>query len=143
MRLRTSVGSAAVVSLALLVAGCSAAVDDGSSFDPQSAGPTTVPTGPPSDLLPRLVATVDQISEAIIDEGDQRALLAEAEALWAATQADVAATDADAAESMQQMMDLARVSVERVRPADADKATKFLGDLVDAYLADGPAPTTP
>ncbi len=123
-----------LVAVALLTA-CSAAVDDGSSFDPLSAGSTTLPTGTPSDLLPRLVATVNQISEAIIDEGDQRALLAEAEALWAATQADVAATDAEAAQSMQQMMDLARVAVERIRPADADKATKFLSDLVDAYLA--------
>lgn len=143
MRRRTPVGSTVIVTLVLALAGCSAAVDDGSSFDPLGDGPTTVPTGPPSDLLPRLVATVDQISEAIIDEGDQRALLAEAEALWAAIESDVAATDADAAESMQQMMDLARVSVERIRPADADKATKFLGDLVDAYLADAPAPTTP
>jgi hypothetical protein len=117
------------------MAGCSATVDDGSSFNPADDGPTTLPTGTPAELLPRLVATVDQISEAIIDEGDQRALLAEAEALWAATQADVAASDAEAAESMQRMMDLARVSVERIRPADADKATKFLGDLVDDYLA--------
>jgi hypothetical protein len=124
-----------VIAVAVLSAGCSAAVDDGSSFDPLSAGSTTVPTGTPAELLPRLVATVDKISEAIIDEGDQRALLAEAEALWAAAQADVAATDAEAAESMQRMIDLARVAVERIRPADADKATKFLSDLVDAYLA--------
>jgi hypothetical protein len=143
VRPRTPVGPTVIVLVAVLLTGCSAAVDDGSSFDPLSAGSTTLPTGTPADLLPQLVATVDQISEAIIDEGDQRALLAEAEALWTAAQADVAATNADAAESMQQMMDLARVSVERVRPADADKATKFLGDLVDAYLADGSAPTTP
>lgn len=132
MRRRTTrvLAAAAVV----LVAGCSAAVDDGSSFDPDAQGSTTLPTGTPAELLPRLVATVDQISEAIIDEGDQRALLAQAEALWAATQDDVAATDPEAADSMQQMMDLARVAVERIRPADADKATKFLSDLVDDHL---------
>jgi hypothetical protein len=120
--------------LALATAGCSATVDDGSSTAANAVS-TTLPTGTPSELLPRLVSTVDQISEAIIGEGDQRALLAEAEAIWAATQPDVAEVDDRAAESMQQMMDLARVAVERVRPADADKATKFLGDLVDDHLS--------
>jgi hypothetical protein len=123
------------LAVAVLTTACSATVDDGSSFDPEAQGSTTLPTGSPAELLPRLVATVDEISEAIIDEGDQRALLAEAEALWTAVQADVAAADPEAAESMQQMMDLARVAVERIRPADADKATKFLGDLVDDHLA--------
>ena len=99
------------------------------------AATTTVPTGTPDVLLPRLVATVDQLSEAIIGDGDQKEILVEAENLWAATKNDVAATDPEGAANMEAMMTLARTAVDRTRPADADKATKFLTQLVDVHLA--------
>ena len=99
-----------------------------------TAPTTTLAVGTPEELLTRLVDTVDQISEAVIGSGDQDALLEEAEAVWASVRADVEATDAVAARNMQQMMDLARVAVERKRAADADKATKYLRDVVEQYL---------
>jgi hypothetical protein len=108
-------------------------VDTGAST--MSAMTTTLP-GTPEVLLARLVVTLQAVSEAIIDSGDQRALLAQAEDMWAAAKPEVAANDAVAAEQMEGMMDLARTAVDRTRPADADKAAKFLGDLVENYVDD-------
>lgn len=104
-----------------------------------TAGPaatTTLPTGTPAELLPQLVTTLRAVAEAIIDETDQRALLSDAEALWSAAKPQIAATDPDAADEIEGLMDLARRAVERTRPADADKAAKFLGLVADHYLAE-------
>lgn len=126
---------APLVMLVALATGCATeVVDSGEPTSTIAATTTTLPSGPPAELLPQLVVTLRAVSEAIIDEGDQRALLAEAEGLWSAAKPEVAATDADTAEEMEGMMDIARLAVERSRPADADKAAKFLESLVDHYL---------
>lgn len=127
----------AIVALSVLTVlsavGCTSRVAE--DRDATTTAPTTtLAVGTTEELLTRLVDTVNQISEAIIDSGDQVALLEEAEAVWASVRADVEATDAVAARNMQQMMDLARVAVERKRPADADKATKYIRDVVEQYL---------
>ena len=41
---------------------------------------------------------------------------------------------AESAESIGRMVDLARTAVERNRPADADKAAKFAGTVIDQLL---------
>lgn len=129
---------AIVAVVATMTMGASCSVDDGASRSdepPESVAPTTLPAGTPAELLPRLVTTLQAVAEAIIDDADQVALLAEAEALWAASEPEVAAEDTTSAEEMEGMMDLARRAVERRRPADADKAAKFLDLLVDHYLS--------
>lgn len=120
--------------LLLTSCGDSVVTSSGGTDDKAAAVSTTRPVGSPDQLLPRLVTTLRAVSEAIIDDADQVALFADAEALWAAARPEVAASDADIATEMDGMMDLARRAVERRRPADADKAAKYLGDLVDHHL---------
>lgn len=105
---------------------------------------TTLPEGTAVELLPRLVASLSGLSLLIgpvpagFDQGDvdKRSRLAEIEALWAAVEREVVADDPDAADAIVRQLDLARLAVERSRPADADKAAKFVADVVGDYLAD-------
>lgn len=105
---------------------------------------TTLPEGTADELLPRLVTGLSDLSLLIgpipagFDRGDidKRSRLAEIEALWAAVEREVVADDPDTADAIVRMLDLARLAVERSRPADADKAAKFVADLVRDYLAD-------
>jgi hypothetical protein len=104
---------------------------------------TTLPEGTADELLPRLVTGLSDLSLLIgpvpagFDRGDidKRSRLAEIEALWAAVEREVVADDPDTADAIVRMLDLARLAVERSRPADADKAAKFVADLVRDYLA--------
>ncbi|MDA0371969.1 MAG: hypothetical protein O3C62_11230 [Actinomycetota bacterium] len=105
---------------------------------------TTLPEGTAVEFLPRLVTGLSGLSLLIgpvpagFDQGDvdKRSRLAEIEALWAAVEREVVADDPDAADAIVRQLDLARLAVERSRPADADKAAKFVADVVSDYLAD-------
>ena len=104
---------------------------------------TTLPEGTAVELLPRLVTGLSDLSLLIgpvpagFDRGDvdKTSRLAEVEALWAAVEREVVADDPDVADSIVRMLDLARLAVERSRPADADKAAKFVADVVRDYLS--------
>lgn len=103
---------------------------------------TTLPTGTAVELLPRLVTALSNLSiligpvpDDLRPEGDKRRQLAEIEALWAAVEREVNADDPDTAETLARMVDMARVAVEKNRPADADKAAKFAAQVVNAYDA--------
>lgn len=101
----------------------------------------TVPSGPASELLPRLVTTMNSLSSYIGPDAGQSTkpgknlVLTDIDNLWNAVVDEVTATDPVAAESLGRMVDLAHTAVERNRPADADKAAKFAGQVVDEYLA--------
>ncbi|NBU55008.1 MAG: hypothetical protein EBS22_02045 [Acidimicrobiia bacterium] len=102
---------------------------------------TTLPEGTAVELLPRLVTGLSDLSLLIgpvpadRGDGDKTSRLAEVEALWAAVEREVVADDPDVADSIVRMLDLARLAVERSRPADADKAAKFVADVVRDYLS--------
>ena len=104
------------------------------------ANTTTVPSGPASELLPRLAERMVQLSSYIGPDASGKTasgkteLLAEIEAIWAAAETEVAATSPSSAESIGRMVDLARTAVERNRPADADKAAKFAGQVIAEYV---------
>lgn len=101
---------------------------------------TTLPSGPASELLPRLSASMLSLSSYIGPNSSgstasgKEAVLAEIEALWNAAETEVTALSPESAESIGRMVDLARTAVERNRPADADKAAKFAGTVIDELL---------
>ncbi|MCE2764186.1 MAG: hypothetical protein LW627_06685 [Ilumatobacteraceae bacterium] len=104
------------------------------------AAATTLPSGPASELLPRLSASMLSLSSYIGPNSSgstasgKEAVLAEIEALWNAAETEVTALSPESAESIGRMVDLARTAVERNRPADADKAAKFAGTVIDELL---------
>lgn len=101
---------------------------------------TTLPSGPASELLVRLRASMLSLSSYIGPNASgsttsgKNEVLAEIEALWDAAETEVTSMSPESAVSIGRMVDLARTAVERNRPADADKAAKFAGTVIDELL---------
>ena len=96
---------------------------------------TTLPTGTTSELFGQLKLTLSELSLAITNEDKSRAktTLATVLNIWGALQPQIVAEGGETVDQtvvdMQRIVDLASSSVQRTRPADADKALRFL-DLV-------------
>lgn len=101
---------------------------------------TTIPTGTTEDLLRRLTTAMNGLSVLIGPDSSGRSpggktqQLGVIEALWDAARLNVTETDPDAADAIGRMVALARTAVERSRPADADKAARFAGQVIEDYL---------
>ena len=96
---------------------------------------TTLPTGTISELFGQLKSTLSELSLAITNEDKPRekTTLATVLDIWGALQPQIVAAGGETVDQtvvdMQRIVDLASSSVQRTRPADADKALRFL-DLV-------------
>jgi len=96
---------------------------------------TTLPTGTATELFGQLKSSIAELSVALTDQDKTRAqtTLATVLNIWDALQPQISgaggATVDQTVVDMQRIIDLATSSVERTRPADADKALRFL-DLV-------------
>jgi len=96
---------------------------------------TTLPTGTSTQLLDQLHTSLAEMSVALTEQDKTRAknTLALVLNIWDALKPQISAaggpTVDQTIEDMQRIIDLAISSVERTRPADADKALRFL-DLV-------------
>jgi hypothetical protein len=96
---------------------------------------TTLPTGTTVELFGQLKSTLSELSLAITNQDKPRAKTSLATVLniWGALQPQIVAEGGETVdqkvEDMQRIVDLATSSVQRTRPADADKAVRFL-DLV-------------
>ena len=96
---------------------------------------TTLPTGTTVELFGQLKSTLSELSLAITNQDKPRAktTLATVLNIWGALQPQIVAEGGETVdqkvEDMQRIIDLATSSVQRTRPADADKAVRFL-DLV-------------
>ena len=96
---------------------------------------TTLPTGTTVELYEQLKATLSDLSLAITNEDKPRAktTLATVLNIWGALKPQIESAGGETVEQtvsdMQRIVDLASSSVQRTRPADADKAVRFL-DLI-------------
>jgi hypothetical protein len=97
---------------------------------------TTLPTGTTSELFGQMQSTLSDLSLAITNEDKSRAktTLATVLNIWGSLQPQIVAEGGETAEQtvvdMQRIVDLASSSVQRTRPADADKALRFLDLLI-------------
>jgi hypothetical protein len=118
----------------LVVVGCaSTTVDTVETTVPGPTAVTTTPSGSVDELLDRLLAEVTSLSELVVQNEGQREALARIEALWAVAETEVQQTRPDLAVDFAAAMELTRRSVERRRPADADKAANNLRLLIDSF----------
>jgi flagellin-specific chaperone FliS len=96
---------------------------------------TTLPAGTTVELYEQLKATLSDLSLAITNEDKPRAktTLATVLNIWGALKPQIESAGGETVEQtvsdMQRIVDLASSSVQRTRPADADKAVRFL-DLI-------------
>ena len=97
---------------------------------------TTLPTGTTAELFGQMQSTLSDLSLAITNEDKSRAktTLATVLNIWGALKPQIEAEGGETADQtvvdMQRIVDLASSSVQRTRPADADKALRFLDLLI-------------
>jgi PBP1b-binding outer membrane lipoprotein LpoB len=98
---------------------------------------TTIPVAPTGSivsLLEQLVPVADGLGQAIVD-GDSKeykAKVAQADAILLALEPLIRESKIDILESVQRVVDLIHTAAERKRPADADKALRFIPLIIEA-----------
>ncbi|TRZ71370.1 MAG: hypothetical protein D4R95_07045 [Actinobacteria bacterium] len=121
--------------LAVAVSSCATTINLSAPTTLLQPAVTTLPTGTATELFGQLHSSIAEMSVALTDQDKTRAknTLATVLNIWDALQPQISAaggaTVEQTLEDMQRIIDLATSSVERTRPADADKALRFL-DLV-------------
>jgi hypothetical protein len=96
--------------------------------------PTTVaPSGTATELFDQLQTTIGELSKAISDSDRAMAKvkLAEIEEIWKVLKPQIVERGDQFIQDMQRIIDLAISSVERNRPADADKSLRFLSLVIE------------
>jgi len=130
------------VSIALFTS-CSATTFDSTittPLTPQQTVPAPTPTGTLNELMPQLVSVITTLSSYIGPNKSGKTQSGKTEqldlinALWSAIETDLIVTDPSTAESLGRMVDLSTLAVTANRPADADKAAKFAGQVVTYFL---------
>lgn len=128
---------ASVLFGALIFAGTGCATTINLSAPTTLAQPsaTTLPTGTTVELYEQLKLTLTDLSLAITNEDKPRAktTLATVLNVWGTLKPQIVSAGGETADQtvldLQRIIDLASSSMQRTRPADADKAVRFL-DLI-------------
>ena len=125
--------SSLVVMAMCSLAACSTTIVDTAPTSTLLAPTTVVPTGTATELFTQLHTAIGEMSKAISDSnGDMsKAKLAEIREIWKVLQPQIADRGDQFMQDMQRIIDLAASSVERNRPADADKALRFLSLVIE------------
>jgi hypothetical protein len=130
--------AAARVSLFVLamcsLAACSTTIVDTAPTTTLVPPTTVIPSGTATELFDQLQATLGELSKAINDSDRAMAKvkLAEIEEIWKVLQPQIAERGDQFIQDMQRIIDLAISSIERNRPADADKSLRFLSLVIEA-----------
>ncbi len=77
------------------------------------------------------------LGNLIVDGGDDD-VIDRIDALWAASSADVASIDPGLGRDVTHQLELLHVAVERNRPADADKSSRNLAELLQTFRERNP-----
>ncbi len=126
-----------IVGCLLFLSSCSTTINSLTSTTSVSqASSTTIatPTGDIISLVTQLGNVANGLGEAVVDRNSQltKQKLAEADAIWIVLEPQIRASGLDLVESLQQIVDLMHSAVEKKRPADADKALRFVPLITEA-----------
>ena len=122
------------VSCSTLLAGCATTIVDTSPTTTLTATTTSIPSGSTADLLAELKDRIDQLSLATFaqDRAKAKSILSDIEAVWIALEPQATSEGEQFVADLTRIVELARTSVVRNRPAEADKAARFLQLLLDS-----------
>ena len=133
---RSRLSVAVALSLAVPLASCGETVIVG-SLETTTTTSSTVPpppTGDISDLLGQLADLTDGLSQVVIEndrtEGERR--IARAEEIWTVLEPQIRDAGVDLVEEVRSVIDLVTTSVNRRRPADGDKAQRFVDLIIES-----------
>ena len=115
------------------LAACSTTIVDTAPTTTLVPPTTVVPSGTETELFDQLQTTIGELSKAISDNDRAMAKvkLAEVEEIWKVLKPQIAERDDQFIQDMQRIIDLAISSIERNRPADADKSLRFLSLVIE------------
>lgn len=121
------------MSLTLVTTSCATVINDSATtVAPADTVPvmvtTTIPSGDITSLLNQLVTTANGIGEAIANRqtNQARQQASDANAIWIALEPQLIDAGIDVVEDLDRMVELINTAVDRKRPADADKAYRFI-----------------
>jgi hypothetical protein len=127
-----------VLVAAVALSSCSTVINDTTSTEaPEDTTPvvveTTIPSGDIVSLLNQLVTTANGLGEAIANRQNNQASQRAADALsiWSVLQPQLFDSGIDVVEDIDRMVELMQTAVDRKRPADADKAFRFISLIAE------------
>ena len=93
-----------------------------------------IPTGSIISLLEQLLPVADGLGQAVVDGNSKvfKEKVAQADAIMLAIEPLIRESQIDVLESVQRVVDLIHTAAERKRPADADKALRFIPLIIEA-----------
>ncbi|MGD9704823.1 MAG: hypothetical protein AB7Q42_02325 [Acidimicrobiia bacterium] len=123
------------VVLALGLAACGTTVIEDGGTTVVTNGTTTTIELPAttSERFAEIVSLATGLGDLIADGGDENAI-SRIDALWAASSAEVAGDDPDLGREVEHQLGLLHTAVERNRPADADKVSRNLAEVLQTFL---------
>ena len=94
------------------------------------------PSGEIIDLLRQLSMVAEGLGQAVVDgeTSVSKAKVAEADAIWLVLEPQIRESGIDIVDSVQSIVRLIHTAAERKRPADADKALRFLPLVIEAVI---------
>jgi hypothetical protein len=95
---------------------------------------TTLPSGTAAELLPVMLAEVQGLPQKVMDASGDGAAATRIEQLWAAMKPEIEANKPELVPDFEFVVRRCRAAADRNRPADADRASKNLDSLIEAYL---------
>jgi hypothetical protein len=123
------------------MAACGTTYYDAAVTVPPTGATTTTTLAPVADdtPLPELLATIadlmEHLDEQIVDTAGENATMARIDEVWAVADRQIRRRNPDDVVPFQQAIEMARIGVERRRPADASKGYRVLVTAIDAYDA--------
>ena len=123
-----------ILAMAVLLPGCATTIIDTAPTTTVVAPNTTIPSGTNEQLLEQMRLTISDISTAMSasDKAKAKSLLANLQLAWDVLQPQIADKGEQLTQDLQRLIDLADSAVTRNRPADADKALRFLQIVIES-----------
>lgn len=127
---------AVALSCVVVLSSCTTQILDTATTTTVATGDTTTtlptPEGDIEQLLAQFDSTIDGLGQLIVDakSKEAKAVYAQTQAIWEVLKPQVEASGVIGLdEDMKRIVELVRTATERKRPADADKADRFLSLL--------------
>ena len=137
---RAIIASVLALTATSLLGGCATTIEGTttSSTTPVSTT-TTIPRGTVSELFDAILSIGGGLGDDIASGSMQtaRAKLADIRATWQAITPQIVDLGKDTNDDLQRLVTLYSTAVERKRPADADKATRFLELAIEPIVGAG------
>ncbi len=123
-----------ILATAVLLTGCATTIIDTAPTTTAVAPTTTIPSGTNNQLLEQMRLTISDISNAMSasDKTRAKARLSDLRLAWDVLQPQIADKGEQLTQDLQRLIDLADSAVMRNRPADADKALRFLQIVIES-----------